>query len=129
MVNPARPTLTSAEVVNGAQLYLTRVAATNQAQAPLSEYVEPCFEAVNQIGQQISCRLEKAYCDYLPEVEGSPTVCTDRPAPDHTFALIVFDQDWSEYDGQCLIVSGYLDVNWGMMQIQALRRKQVSSCE
>jgi len=129
MVNPARPTLTSAEIANGAEVYLTRVAATNQARAPLSEYVEPCFEAVNQIGQPISCRLEKAHCDYLPNVDGNPTVCLDRPAPDHTFALVVYDQDWSEYDSQCLIVSGYLDINWGMLQIQALRRSQVSPCE
>jgi Bacterial SH3 domain len=129
MVNSTRPTLTSAEIANGAGLFLTRVAATNQAQAPLIEYVEPCFEAVNEIGEQISCKLEKAYCDYLPEEEGSPTVCIDRPAPDHTFALVVFGQDWSEYDGQCLIVSGYLEVNWGMLQIQALRRSQVSACE
>jgi hypothetical protein len=129
MVNIARPTLTSEEIAHGAQVYLTQISATNQARAPLSEYVEPCFEAVNRIGHEISCRLEKAHCDYLPEVAGSPTVCIDRPAPDHTFALVVFDQDWSEYDGQCLIVSGYLEVDWGMMQIRALRRDQVSSCE
>jgi hypothetical protein len=129
MVNPARATLTSAEIANGAAIYLTYVAATNQAAAPLSKYVEPCFEAVNQIEQQISCRLEKAHCDYLQDVEGSPTVCTDRPAPDHTFALVVYGQDWSGYDGQCLIISGYMDVNWGMMQIQAMRRSQVSACE
>jgi Bacterial SH3 domain len=129
MVNPARPTLTSAEIANGAQVYLTRVAATNEAQAPLSEHVEPCFEAVNQIGKQISCKLEKAYCDFLPQAEGSPTVCIDRPAPDHTFSLVVFGQDWSEYDGQCLIISGYLEVNGGMLRIQALRRSQVSACE
>ena len=129
MVNSARSTLTSAEIANGAQVYLTRLAATNRAQAPLSEYTEPCFEAVNQIGKQILCRLEKAYCDYLPQAEGSPTVCIDRPAPDHTFSLVVFGQDWSEYDGQCLIISGYLEVNWGMLQIQALRRSQVSLCQ
>jgi hypothetical protein len=129
MVNPARPTLTSAEIANGAKFYLTKVAATSNPESSLSQYVEPCFEAANRIGDQISCRIEKAYCDYLPEVEGSPTVCTDRPAPDHTFALVVFDQDWSEYDGQCLIVSGYLEVDWGMLRIQALRRSQVSACE
>jgi hypothetical protein len=129
MVNSSRPTLTSAEIANGAQIFLTRVAATNNSQAPLSQYVEPCFEAVNRIGDEISCRLEKAYCDYLPDVDGKPTVCTDRPAPDHTFALVVFGQDWSEYDGQCLIISGYLKVDRGMMQIEALRRSQVSVCE
>jgi hypothetical protein len=129
LINHARATLTSAEIANGAAVYLTHVAATNQAKAPLSEYVDPCFEAVNQIGDQISCRLERAHCDYLPEVEESPTICTDRPAPDHTFALVVYGQDWSEYDGQCLIISGYLHVNGGMLQIQAMRRSQVSACK
>lgn len=129
MVNPARPTLTSAEIANGAQVYLTKIAATNNPQAPLSQYVEPCFESVNRVGDQISCRIEKAYCDYLPDIEGSPTVCIDRPAPDHTFALVAYDQDWSEYDGKCLVVSGLLEVDWGMLQIHVLRRSQVSVCE
>ena len=129
MVNPARPTLTSAEIANGARLYLTEIAATNDQHAPLSQYIEPCFEAVDRVGDQISCRVEKAYCDYLPDVEGSPTICIDKPAPDHTFALVVPDQDWSEYDGQCLIVEGVLEVDWGMLQIHALRRSQISACE
>lgn len=129
MVNPARPTLTSEEIANGAEVYLTRVSATNYPRAPLSQYVEPCFEAVNRIGEPISCRMEKAYCDYLPEVEGSPTVCIDRPAPDHTFALVVFGQDWSNYDGQCLLISGYLEIDRGVLQIQAFHRDQVSYCE
>lgn len=128
-VNPARSTLTSAEVANGAQVYLTNVAATNAAQAPLSQYVEACFESANRIGDQITCRMEKAYCDYFPGEEGNPTICTDRPAPDQTFALVAFDQDLSEYDGKCLLVSGYLEVDWGMLQIEALRRSQVSVCE
>ena len=129
LVNPARPTLSSEEIANGAQTYLTRVAATNHPESPLGQYVEPCFEAVNRVGDQITCRMEKAYCDYFPEVEGSPTVCIDRPAPDHIFALVALGNDWTEYDSQCLIVSGYLEVDRGMLQIQALRRAQVSICD
>jgi hypothetical protein len=72
--------------------------------------------------------MEKAYCDYLPDLEGSPTFCIDRPAPDHVFALVVFGEDWSGYDGQCLLVSGYLEVDRGTLQIQALQPSQVSSC-
>jgi hypothetical protein len=127
-VNPARATLTSEEIAHGAQVYLTRIAATNHPAAPLSQYVEPCFEAANRIGDHISCKMEKAYCDYFPKVERSPTICIDRPAPDHTFALVTFDSDWSEYDGQCLIISGYLEIYRGVLRIQALRRSQVSTC-
>jgi hypothetical protein len=128
LVNTSRPTLTSLEVAHGARMYLTQIAATNNPQVPLLEYVEPCFEAYERIGDEITCKMERAYCDYFPEVEGGPTVCVDRPAPDHTFALIAFEQDWREYDGQCLIVKGRLDVNWGVLQMQVLRRDQVSSC-
>lgn len=128
LANPARPTLTSAEIAHGAELYLTQVAATNVPQSPLSRYVIPCFETANRIGDHVSCKVEKAHCDYLPTLEGSPTFCSDRPAPDHTFALVVFGDDWSDYDGQCIIVSGYLEIDRGVLQIQALQRSQVSSC-
>jgi hypothetical protein len=124
----ARPTLTTAEIAHGAQAYLTEVAATNIPQSPLSQYAVPCFDTVDRIGDHISCKLEKAYCDYLPHIDGSPTSCNDRPYPDHTFTLLVPGEDWSDYDGQCLIVSGLLEVNRGALQIQALNRSQVSSC-
>lgn len=129
MVNPARPTLTSEEIAHGAQVYLTRIAATNNPESPLSQYIEPCFEAANRVGDQITCRMEKAYCDYFPDLEGSPTVCIDRPAPDHTFALVAFDRDWTEYDGQCLIIEGYMEVYRGVLRIQAHRRDELALCE
>ena len=128
MATSARPTLTGAEIAYGAQAYLTKISATNSAGSALSQQVESCFEMVERIGDHISCRVEKAYCDYLPALEGSPTLCSDRPFPDHTFTLIVFGEDWSEYDGQCLIVSGYLEIARGALQIEALNRSQVSSC-
>jgi hypothetical protein len=126
--NPARPTLTTAEIAHGAQVYLTEVAETNIPQTSLSRYAVPCFAAVDRIGEHISCKLEKAYCDYLSDIEGSLTSCNDRPYPDHTFILIVRGEDWSDYDGQCLLVSGLLEVNRGALQIQALNRSQISSC-
>ena len=123
-----RPTLTSAEIAHGAQAYLTQVAATNLPGAPLSRYVVPCFESVRRTGEHVSCRMERAYCDYLPALEGRPTVCSDRPAPDQTFAFVVFGEDWSEFDGQCLLVSGYLQINGGVLQIEVLDGDQVSPC-
>ena len=128
MANPGRATLTSAEIAYGAQAYLTQVSATNIPQSPFTRYVVPCFETANRIGEHISCRIEKAVCDYLPKLDGSPTFCNDRPYPDHNFALIVFGKDWSEYDGECLIVSGYLEIDRGVLQIQVSKRSQVSYC-
>ena len=128
LANATRPTLTSAEIAHGAEAYLTKVAATNLPGAPLSPYETSCFEYADRIGEYITCKLEKAYCDYLPEVDGSPTYCSDRPAPDHTFTLTVLGMDWSEYDGKCLIVSGYLEIDRGILKIQALRRDDISFC-
>jgi hypothetical protein len=126
--NPARPTLTTAEIAYGAQVYLTQIAATNIPQSSLSRHAAPCFATVDRIGDHISCRLEKAYCDYLPQTDGSYTSCNDRPYPDHTFTLLILGEDWSDYEGQCIIVSGYLEVERGALQIQAFHRSQVSSC-
>ncbi|HJR80734.1 MAG TPA: SH3 domain-containing protein [Anaerolineales bacterium] len=128
LANPARPTLTSAEIAHGAQAYLTKIAATTIPGAPLSAYIVPCLDAVDRVGDYVSCKIERAYCDYLPELEGSPTFCNDRPHPDHNFALVVFGKDWSQYDGQCIIVEGYLQIDRGVLAIQALKRDQVSAC-
>lgn len=126
--NSSRPTLTSAEIAHGAQAYLTHVAATTLPQSPLTQYMVPCFETANRIGDHISCRLERAYCEYLPTSEGNRTFCHDRPVPDHSFALTVLGEDWSDFDGQCLIVSGYLEIAGGVLQIEAFRRSQISFC-
>jgi hypothetical protein len=128
MAEAARPTLTSAEIAHGAHVYLTNVAATSIPDAPFTQYMAPCFETAERLGDHISCRVEKAYCDYLPAVEGKPTFCSDRPYPDETFALVVPGKDWSEFDGQCIIVSGYLKIDRGMLQIEALDRSQVELC-
>ena len=129
MANTGRATLTSAEIAYGAQAYLTEIAATNIPQSPITQYVMPCFETVSRIGEHISCKMGRAICDYLPDLDGSPTICNDRPHPDHNFALIVFGENWSEYDGQCIIVSGYLEIDKGVLQIEASRRDQVSYCD
>lgn len=128
LANPARATLTSSEIAYGARAFQTMVAATNVVNAPLSSHTMPCLDAANRVGDFVSCKLERAYCDYLPDEEGSPTFCNDRPHPDHNFALVVLGYDWSEYDGQCIIVEGFLEINRGVLAIQALSRDQVSAC-
>lgn len=129
LANPARPTLASGEMINGAQAFLTRVAATNLQAGRLTRYIVPCFETANRIGNFISCRIEKAHCDYLPAANEGDTFCRDRPYPDHIFTLLIPGADRSDLDSQCLIVSGYLQVDHGALQVQALNRDQVSSCQ
>lgn len=128
MANSMRATLTSEEIAYGAQASLTESAATNISEASDSQYVVPCSETASRVGDHISCRIERAVCDYLPVREGSPTICNDQPYPDHNFALIAYGKDWSEYDGKCLIVSGYLKIDKGTLEIQASQRSQVSHC-
>ena len=129
MANSQRATLTSAEVAYGARTYLTEIAATNIPHVSNSQFMMPCYEAAGRIGENISCRITRAVCDYLPAHEGSPTICNDLPYPDHNFALVTYGKDWSEYDGRCLIVSGYLKIDKGVLQIEADKRSQVSDCE
>jgi hypothetical protein len=128
MADSSQATLTSVEIAHGAQVYLTEVAATILPQSTESRHVIPCFETADRIGDHISCRLEKAYCNDLPATTDSPKSCYDRPYPDHIFTLILSAEDWNDYDGQCIIVSGYLEISRGTLQIQALRRSQVSPC-
>ncbi len=81
------------------------------------------------VGQQVSCKIERAYCDYFPAVDGSPTFCDDKPYPNHHFQLVVFGADWSALDGECIIVTGVVSIYNGKLQIQAVSRSQVSYCE
>lgn len=88
-----------------------------------------CSEMEGQVGEYATCQIERAHCDYLPTVNGQPTFCNDRPYPNHNFQLVVFGQDRSDLDGECLDVSGYLEVYNGRLQILAESRSQVSYCE
>jgi hypothetical protein len=128
-VRSARPTLTSAEIAHGARAYLTAVSATNIPESPYSRYVVPCFELAKRLGDWVSCRMERAYCDYFPAIAGSPTICTDRPHPDHIFKLTVTGKDWSHFDGQCILVKGYLQIDKGVLKIEASRHSKIYQCD
>ena len=95
----------------------------------LRPYGRPCSEMDDQVGEYVTCRIERAYCDYLPAVNGQPTFCNDRPYPNHKFQMVVFGQDWSDLDGECLAVTGILETYNGRLQILAEIRSQVSPCE
>ena len=105
-------------------------AATETAQAQSTQL---CTNIANLLGSNVTCKLETAYCIYLPDSDGNATFCTDQPYPNHFFQFIIVGEDWSDYNGQCMIVSGllesYYDGQQGLLQIIGHDRSQVSSCQ
>jgi hypothetical protein len=57
----------------------------------------------------------------------------DTPSPNHFFQLVVAGQDWSEYNGSCLVVKGllesYFNEQGGLLQIIEHGRSQVTLCQ
>jgi len=106
------------------------VAAT---ESPPIQSVQLCTNIANLLNSNVTCKLETAYCIYLPEVDSSPTFCTDKPYPSHFFQFVVFGEDWSEYNGRCVIVTGLLETysngEEGFLQMVGHDRSQVSSCQ
>ena len=104
------------------------VIPTHTAPPLLSSFVPLCSDLADRLGERVTCQITRAYCDYRPDVNGSPTFCDDRPYPNQDFQLVVFGADWSDYDGDCLIVSGQLGTFRRVLQILATSRSQISSC-
>lgn len=92
-----------------------------------------CTNIANLIGSNVTCQIETAYCIYVPEGDGSSTFCTDKAHPNHFFQFVVAGADWSEYDGNCLVVMGLLESYFngqeGLLQIIGHDRSQVSFCQ
>lgn len=88
-----------------------------------------CADLADQVGHTVTCVIRQAHCSYREDIEGAPTFCNDAPFPSHDFTLLVWGQDWSEYDGRCLVVSGFLSRFEGQPQIVAESRSQVSFCD
>jgi len=61
-------------------------------------------------------------------VSGKPTFCNDAPYPGHNFTLLWWGEDWSSYDGACLIVTGFVSRYQGKLQIEVEARTRVSRC-
>ncbi len=95
------------------------IVPTNTLKSTLNRLVPLCSDMADQLGERVTCQIERAYCEYLPGVNGSPTFCDDRPYPNQDFQLVVFGDDWSDLDGECLIVSGFLERYTGRLQIKA----------
>jgi len=99
---------------------------------PSVENIPPCSQFANQINSNVTCKLEQASCQYRSDIGGNPSFCSDRPAPDYIFELTVQGQDWSDFDGHCLIVSGFLEAKFdgqkAWLQMLENSRSQVSDC-
>lgn len=87
-----------------------------------------CSNAGTYSGSTVTCKIPSADCVYRPDVSGSPTFCDDRPYPNNNFQLVVWGNDWSDYDGKCIIVSGTVSIYNGKAQIVGYSRSQVSYC-
>lgn len=87
-----------------------------------------CKDTDNRIGEFVYCKIPRAYCSYEPATDGSPTFCNDAPPPNFNFTLLVWGEDWSDYDGKCIVVYGYVSLYNGKPQIEGSIRSQVSMC-
>ncbi len=93
---------------------------------PTSPPYDECARA--KPGTFATCRIQRAQCDFRPDISGEPTFCNDAPFPSHSFTLLVWGEDWSDYDGRCLLVTGEVTRFRGLPQIVATSRSQVSNC-
>ena len=91
--------------------------------------IVPSGFSASYAGQYKVVKVNRAYCDYRPDVSGQPTFCNDRLYPNHDFTLVVWGQNWEGFDGSCLLVSGEISVYDGKAQIVALSKSQVGYCE
>lgn len=89
----------------------------------------PSERAGDYIGQIVTVQIDRAYCSYRPDINGSPTFCNDAPYPAHDFTMLVWDQDWSDYDGRCVCVYGEVTPYKGKPQIVLESRSNVSLCD
>ncbi len=88
-----------------------------------------CADTDSMVGEYAFCKIPIAFCSYQPSEAGSPTFCNDKPYPNNDFTLVVWDQDWSDYDGRCILVDGIVTTYGGNPQIIATDRRQVQDCE
>ncbi len=115
---------------------LSKVAVESNNDETVSSQVQPiplCTNIGNLLGSDVTCMIEAAYCTYLPEADASSTYCTDKPYPNHFFQFVVAGEDWSEFNGSCLVVTGVLESYFngqeGLLQITGRDRSQVSLCQ
>ena len=94
----------------------------------IAEVTIPASEAHQYEGQSVTIEIPKAYCSYRPTTNGEPTFCNDQPFPGHNFTLLVWGQDWSHFDGQCIWVTGTVELFEGISEIVVDTPSQVTLC-
>jgi hypothetical protein len=124
------PSSTPTEVTSPIKLSIT---PTAKAMLPLTgdtpSDVILCKDTENLAGIRVTCTISYAYCSYKPSTTGSPTFCNDAPFPDHSFTLVAWGEDWSDYDGKCIVINnGLVSIRDDKPQIEASSRSQVSIC-
>ena len=93
---------------------------------PTTPAYDDCARA--EAGTFTTCQIQLAQCDFRPDISGEPTFCNDAPFPSHSFTLLVWGEDWSDYDGKCLVVTGEVTRFRGLPQIVATSQSQVANC-
>ncbi|MFN2145314.1 MAG: hypothetical protein ACK2T7_08160 [Anaerolineales bacterium] len=86
-------------------------------------------EAAGHLEEVITVRVEVSYCSYKSSVNGSPTFCNDQPFPNHSFTYLIWGEDLSHLDGQCVLVSGRIVEYDGKPQIVLENEDQVTPCD
>lgn len=87
-----------------------------------------CKDTSKMAGSVVKCKIPRAYCSYQPTTSGEPTFCNDALYPNHNFTFFVWGEDWSDYDGKCIIINGIVSIYQGKPQIEAFEHSQISSC-
>jgi hypothetical protein len=122
----------------------TRVVATTNTPTELSSTIEttvtpttnispvsgliPCRDTGDLAGTEVTCKMSRAYCSYQSSTTGSPTFCNDAPYPNQRFSFVVWGEDWSDYDGKCIVINGLVTIYQGKPQVVGTSRSQVSLC-
>jgi len=124
---PATPTLTPTDTPRPP----TPTSTSTPIPTPEScgSHAIPSEQAENYIGQIVTVQMDRAYCSYHPDVKGSPTFCNDAPYPTHDFTMLVWSQDWSDYDGRCICVYGKVTLYEGKPEIVLESRSNVYPCD
>lgn len=94
---------------------------------PDTDTVIDCSDVVP--GSVQTCRMSSPDCNFRPDVNGDPTFCNHpRPFPNHDFTLLFWNEDRSDLDGQCVIVTGFVSSFEGKPQITGEDLTELNRC-
>ena len=111
-------------------LYVPVSTPTERRQENQIDTTLPCSMMSDHVGELVKCKIPRAHCSYQPATAGSPTFCNDEPYPNNEFTLVIWGFDWSNADGDCMIVEGIISTYQGKPQIEfEADQVNVSHCE